>query len=287
MYALLRIHTRSRFLFFLLIGVAIVWVQVLRTSTLGPLTVAFLDVGQGDALFIETPGGRQILIDAGKDRAVLAQLGAMMPLSDRTLDLAIATHPDADHIGGFVFVLPHYDVTTSMETDSVADTKVYAAVQRAAAQAGMARITASRGMRVVADHGVVLEVLAPETGMFDGETNAHSIVARLTYGTTSFLLTGDAPRTVEHALVERDAGLLRADVLKVGHHGSRTSTSERFLAAVAPTLAVISVGGDNRYGHPHEVVLDSLAHFGLPVLRTDEDGAIILKSDGTQIIRSR
>ena len=250
------------------------------------LTVAFLDIGQGDAIFIESPGGAQILIDGGPDRAVLAALGSMMPVYDRSIDLVLATHPDADHIGGLPDVLELFDVNAIVENGGSSETATFGAWQRAGdAEPGASQIGALRGMAIALDKETRLTILFPDRDISTAESNDGSIVARLDYGATSFLFTGDAPQSVEKYLVRLDAASLDVDVLKAGHHGSKTSTSAEFLAATTPEYAIISAGKDNRYGHPHQEVLAALAKAGIETLRTDELGTIVFESDGTRLWR--
>jgi competence protein ComEC len=255
---------------------AIGWVA-LRGLPDGRLHVWFLDVGQGDAILIQAPDGQQILVDGGPSpSALLDQLGAVLPFWDRSLDLVVLTHPDADHISGLIPLLDRYRVATVVDTVAPGD-KAAESWLAATNAAHVSHQAAARGMRLTAG-AVVLTVLSPNDhgAQFDDGNNS-SAVLRLDYGASSALLTGDAEGEAEQAML--DAGLpLRADVLKVGHHGSNASTSPQFLAAVQPRLAVISVGADNRFGHPAPELLQRLK--GIEVLRTDQRGRIELKTDG-------
>ncbi|MBI2097939.1 MAG: MBL fold metallo-hydrolase [Candidatus Vogelbacteria bacterium] len=266
----------------LLIGNVFVW-QTIDGAERGVLTAAFLDVGQGDAIYIEAPNGNQVLIDAGSGRQVLRALGQVMPFSDRSIDLMIATHPDADHIGGFPAVLERFVVGAVMEPGVSSDTAIYRAFRAAVAAEGAKVIAARRGMAIVLGRGAVLEILFPDRDPSGWETNTASIVARLTYGENEFLLTGDTPIKIEKYLLAFDRRALASDVLKAGHHGSDTSSDPSFLAAVRPAYAVISAGQNNRYGHPRETVLESLRRIGAEILRTDESGTIIFESDGIML----
>lgn len=243
--------------------------------------VTFLDVGQGDATLIETPGGTQVLVDGGPNSSVLQVLAKELPLFDRTLDMVIATHPDSDHVGGLSDVLERYTVSqlllTEHEGDSVAATAFYDAAEVEGAVITMAR----RGQVWQLDTDTKLEVLFPETETSAMETNAASIILKLTHGNNCFLLTGDAPKRIEEYLVLAEGENLECDVLKIGHHGSRTSTSEMFLAEVEPRYAVISYGADNRYGHPHVEVTDLLFNERVQVFETAKSGSITFVSDGT------
>lgn len=278
-----RYRFRFGLLLFLLAVNVLVWYAVWREDRRGMLTVAFLDVGQGDAIYIEAPNGNQVLLDAGPDRSVLRQLGRVMPFYDRTLDLLIASHPDADHIGGLPDVLERFGVGGFLESGVESPTAVFRFLQQRLAEKGVERIFARRGMRVVLDRGVAIEILFPDRDPSGWDTNDASIIAKLVYGESVFLLTADAPKKIEDYLIALDAGGLRATVLKAGHHGSRTSTGEIFVAAVRPEYAVISAGRANRYGHPHPEVLSILAAADVNTFRIDESGTIVFKTDGVQM----
>lgn len=244
-----------------------------------PLTVWFLDVGQGDAIFIEMPTGEQVLVDGGRGSAVLAKLGSVMWPWDRSIDVVIPTHPDADHIGGLPGVFERYDVSNVYQSGAVADTDIDRAL-RAAIEAEGAQVLLVSEREAFIFGNVSLDVLSPVRplpGEFVEDRNDESVVVLLTYGDTSVLLTGDAESGAE-ATFGALAG--DVDVLKAGHHGSRTSSSESFLQIVTPEIAIISAGADNSYGHPHPAVLDRLNRAGAKVLRTDLDGDILLRSWG-------
>ncbi len=263
-------------------------VRAIGTERSGVLTVTFLDVGQGDATFIESPSGAQMLIDGGRaDNAVLRRLPEVMGTFDRTIDVVLATHFDSDHIGGLVDVLTRYEVTTIILSDNVNDTPAYDAFMRAVEAEGANVVLARRGQVYDLGRGdagsTTLAVLFPDRSVRELETNTASIIAKLSYGDADVLLTGDAPDTIEEYLVSQDVSLLQSEVLKVGHHGSRTSTAATFVAAVSPSLGIISAGKDNDYGHPHKEVLDTLAAYGVEMKNTAEVGSISLESDGHSI----
>ena len=248
------------------------------------LIFAALDVGQGDALYVESPTGTQILFDAGPPRKVLGQLSRVMPPFDRTIDAIVITNPDLDHIGGFADVLEAYKVEKVFEPGTAGDSKVYQNIKAEIKDRNIPDIVVRRGMRLHLGGGAVIDILFPDRDVSDWTTNDGSVVARLAYGNTSIMLTGDASVDTERIILEENtAARLRSTVLKAGHHGSRTSTSAAFLQAVAPDYAVISTGADNKYGHPHQETLKILNEFGVKILRTDILGAIILKSDGRNV----
>jgi len=260
-----------------------VWYAVLVENKGDVLTVAFLDVGQGDAIFIEAPNGNQILIDGGPNKSVLRELGELMPFYDRSIDMVIATHPDKDHTGGLPSVLEKFKVGVFVETEIVSGTGAYEALEKISTEKEIQKIIAKRGQRIALDKNVYIDILFPDRSTIEWDANTASIVVRLVYGDTSFLLTGDSPKRIEEYITSLDGGWLSASVLKLGHHGSRTSTSEFFLGIVNPQYAVISAGTDNRYGHPHKEVMDMLNQFEIPSLATYESGTIIFESDGENV----
>lgn len=249
----------------------------------GLLCVIFFDVGQGDAIYIESPSGIQMLIDGGRDSNVLRKLGHELDYFDRTLDYVLATHPDADHVAGLVDVLKRYDVEAIILSGNEGDTPVADAFVTASIAEDAQLITARRGQTIDLGAGVVFEILFPDRDVRDVESNTASIVAKLTYGDTEFLLTGDAPKSIEEYLVLAEGAHLQSDVLKVGHHGSRTSTSELFLAEVTPQYAVISAGQDNTFGHPHTEVTDLLFNYGVQIKSTAQNGDVVFMTDGVDI----
>ena len=275
----LKRHWRELALLTLVLLVALVWWQVFNVrQTL--LKVAFLDIGQGDSIYIEAPNGNQVLIDGGPGRQVLRALSSVMPWYDRSLDVVIATHPDADHIGGLPSVLERYQVAAVMDNGQPSNTGTYRAWQAAVAaevKDGAQYLRARRGERFNLGAGISLDILYPYDTPTGKDTNDGSIVARLTYGSQAFILTGDATIKVEQQLLIAKT-LLSAQVLKAGHHGSKTSSSPAFIKAVSPIYAIISAGKNNRYGHPHQITLDNLKAAQAQILRTDEEGSIVCLS---------
>ena len=245
------------------------------------LTFAMLDIGQGDALFIESPTGTQIMFDAGPARKVLGPLARVMSPFDRSIDAIVITNPDADHIGGFLDVLKNYKVGRVFEPGTFNDSKTYQNLEEEIKKQNIPDILARRGMRLDIGGGAMIDILFPDRDVYTWATNDGSIVARLTYGKTSIMLTGDATTKTEKIILgENSPAQLHSTILKVGHHGSRTSTSGEFVRAVAPTYALISDGSNNKYGHPHQETLDTLVQFSAKVFRTDLLGSIIVQSDG-------
>lgn len=235
--------------------------------------VVFLNVGQGDAILI-SQGNYQVLIDGGRtSKELLAHLGRYVPFWDRTIDLIVATHPDADHIGGLPGVLWTYQVNQVLTTGAESDTEISRAFQEAIVAATRHGPTSAfRGTTVTFPQGGELVVeypLAPLSKATNNlDTNEGSIVVRFTYGETSFLLTGDLPHEETLLLDEQPV-----TVLKVAHHGSKYSSSEQFLERIRPKEAVVSVG-KNSYGHPNLGVLERLQKMGTRIHRTDEEGDV-------------
>jgi competence protein ComEC len=258
----------------------------------GRLHIVFLDVGQGDAIFIQTPSGRQVLIDGGPSEPVLlSQLGRQMPFWDRTLDVVILTHPDLDHITGLVAALERYQVDTVIFRQMEIKSEVYEVWLQLLEAEGATVYQGEAGLRVTLDEGVEMAVLHPGAELASesgGDVNDDSVVTRLTWGAVSVLLPGDIKAEVERRLVAQGAPL-RSTVLKAAHHGSCTSTTAGFLGAVEPEVVVISVGADNDFGHPCAEVLERLelalgeVEGTAPVYRTDEHGTVEVITDGARV----
>ncbi|MFH0846082.1 MAG: ComEC/Rec2 family competence protein [Patescibacteria group bacterium] len=265
-----------------------VWYGVLAEERNGLLTIAFLDVGQGDAIFIESPSGKQILLDGGPNGKVLRELSQLMPFYDRTINILIASHPDADHIGGFPEVFKNYEIGEYFNSGVLCDTALCEVLDENIRDEEIEKKILTRGQVIDLGDGAYLEILFPDRDATNFETNLASLVIKLVYGKNSFLLMGDSPKSIEDYLSRLDgnppAGGLDVDVLKLGHHGSKTSSGEYFLGLTSPELAIISVGADNRYGHPSQEVLDSLNNLEIKTLRTDEQGTLIIQSDGKNLI---
>lgn len=248
----------------------------------GLLKIYFFDVGQGDSILIISPNQNQVLIDGGPDNKVLQRLGEIMPFYDRGIDAVIISHPHADHIGGLISVLERYEVKNIIEAKELYNSAEFKAWQEAAKNERANSIEAIVGRVIDLGDGVTLEILHPfESVADDNPKNPHDdgVVIMLRYDDLEVMLTGDMETKVERRLIIARYDL-DADVLKVGHHGSKTSTSEAFLAATTPEAAIIQVGAKNRYGHPAPEVLSRLENFGIRYYRTDTDGDVKLISDG-------
>lgn len=248
-------------------------------GTPGELVVKFFDVGQGDSALLVTPTGKQILIDGGPDTSALRGLGKSMPFFDRSIDLLVLSHPDLDHIGAFPEVLRRYRVGGVLMTGIDEDKPRYREFLTLMQELDIPLLVADPGRDIDLGDGVVLDVLWPRETLFNTQVedaNEASVVLKVQYGSSSILFTGDMGEQEEAEVLASGADL-SADILKIGHHGSRYSTSTGFLLAVDPKEAVISAGKDNTYGHPHPVILERLRHFGVPVRTTAEEGLIEIR----------
>ncbi len=249
------------------------------------MTVAFLNIGQGDAIFIESPNGNQMLIDGGPPSGALSrEIGKLMPFYDRSIDMIMVSNPDKDHLGGFVDLVNSYNVASVIEPGTTGASSEARVLKKEIENKKIKYFSARRGERIMLGDGAYLEVLFPDRDVSGVSTNDGSIVGRLVYGKTSIMFTGDAPQNVEKYLTLLDSKNLKSDVLKVGHHGSRTSSSEEFVGFISPTYAVISDGKGNSYGHPHKETLATLEKFGVDILRTDQVGTIVMESDGEKVV---
>ena len=241
--------------------------------------VWFFDVGQGDAMMIETKSGKQILIDAGPDDSILTKLSEVMWPWDRKIDPIVFTHPDADHIAGAAEILTRYSVGHVYETGALSESSIARMINQEQAQENISTTFVREGDSLRFDD-VVLDVMWPrdiDVVHATNDRNNSSIVIRLVYGQTSILFTGDAEEFSEQIF---SGSIGPIDVLKVGHHGSVSSTSTSLINNIKPRIGIISVGTNNRYGHPHPVILDRLQKQQVQLLRTDREGDILLTTDG-------
>ncbi len=276
--------TQKIVLAILLLTASFAWYAVF-TSSRGVLEVSVLDVGQGDAIFFETPSGAQVLIDGGPGRSVLSQLGAIMPAYDRSIDVVIATHTDYDHLAGLVEVLKNYDVGMVVENGFVASTGMYADWEKLIADKKIKKYAVLAGDRMVFDHGIALDFYGPFVEDFlpmPKKANEVMIVSRLVYGNDSFLFAGDLERGDEVRLANSNLDI-KSTVLKVAHHGSKYANTDLFFQKANPEYAVISVGARNRYGHPTPEALGRIANTHAKLFRTDRDGRVTFESDGTNL----
>jgi len=263
----------------------LVWIAAFSARD-GRLHVTFFETTGGDVILITTPGGRQVLVDGGDSVfGAVRSLGGRLPFWDRTLDLIVLTHPHADHVRGLLAVLDRYRVATVLDSPSRYDSDVYAEWLAAVQHEGAARILAVPGTTIELGDGAVIEVLLAQSEEVAFDPNDRSVVLRLRYGGNSFLLMGDLSSSGERKLIATGADL-RAEVLKVGHQGSKTSSSNELIAAVLPSLAIVPASIGNRYGHPHAEAMDRISALVSPdrVLVTGVRGTVDVASDGRRLV---
>ena len=292
---------RERNILIVLVFFTILFISLSYISTFsGALEVHFLDIGQGDAIFIQTPSHRQILVDGGYGSKVLEQLDRQMPFYDRSIDFVVATHMDADHIGGLVDVLEKFEVGAVLITNIVPPSSIMLAesvendAQNAEFEArdsvvlkfwekvhenGAKLVRVGAGDRFWVDNDIYFDVVWPpnETPTVLSDNNK-SMVMKLVYKNDSFLLTGDMEKFAEYKLAQSSTEV-SVGVLKVAHHGSNSSSVKYFLDKTQAKIAVIQVG-KNPFGHPHEETLERLKKFGMQILRNDLNGIISMYSYG-------
>ncbi|WHX47624.1 ComEC/Rec2 family competence protein [Paenibacillus woosongensis] len=242
----------------------------------GHLRVIFLDVGQGASQLLISPSGKTMLIDAGNNDREQAMLDYLREYGVNRLDIVIGTHPDADHIGGLDRVIDHVDIGEIYMPKIQANTKTFESLLLSIKNKGLKVKTAKAGLVLEWDEDVQVTMVAP-VQTYDDKNNMSAVV-KVVYGNTSYLLTGDAERQSEKDMIESGADL-QADVMLIGHHGSKSSTTLSFLKKAAPQYGVIQVG-ENNYGHPTSTVLDRLSKQGIEVYRNDLHGTVEIASDG-------
>jgi len=271
-----------------LAALAILCVQFFYWQQEPLLKVFVLDVGQGDAILIETPNKYRILVDGGPDSVVLRRIHEVMPLFDSTIHTAIASHNDADHITGLLPALSLFNISNVLIASSSQHIKFDDVTNafREKYQSLQIEKPVQAGDRIYldGDEDLYIEFLHPSSEYKDDDSNSHSLVFKLQYKNTCFIFTGDIPVTVEQEILATySSDFLNCEVLKVAHHGSDTSTDSVFAGTVKPSIALISSGKDNKYGHPHQSVLDTLEKVGAEVYRTDKLGTIQVVSDGEKV----
>ncbi|EPB8178002.1 ComEC/Rec2 family competence protein [Clostridium perfringens] len=245
------------------------------------LMISYIDVGQGDAAYIKV-NGNDILIDAGprsNSKELLEQLKAK---SIDDFELVIATHPHEDHIGGMVDVFKEYEVKAFYSPKITHTTKTYENLVKAVKDEGLKTKELKGGMVIDLGEGAKFEVFTPQKSEYE-ELNDYSPIMKLSFGDTSYLFTGDAEKLAEEEALAKYKTSLDSDVIKFGHHGSSSSSSNAFIEAVSPKYGIISCAKDNKYGHPHRETLDIIKKYNIKTFRTDTDGEIILTSDGKSI----
>lgn len=291
------IKKKYHILFLLTIISILVWIPVISRGFEGNLKVNFFDVGQGDAIFLDFFDGNQILIDGGPDNAIMGRLGNAVPFYDRHIDMIILTHPHKDHVFGLIEVLKRYEVGKVVLPKIDFDSAFYGEFLNTIKAKNIPIEYVSDGDIIKIGDFAEFDFLSPEPaeglqksfstgsesfGVSGQDLNDISLVAKFIYGDTAILFTGDAGVDIENKILEKGYNI-RSDILKVGHHGSKYSTSEEFLEEVSPIYSVIQVGQKNRYGHPTEQTLSRLKEYSSQILRNDVNGDVVFESDGNLI----
>ncbi len=261
---------------FLIIIFIIFWFLIISKEK--PLKLIMLNIGQGDAIYIQTPNGNNMLIDSGRDRTILYEISNVMPLNKKSIDIIEISNPDLDHIGGFPFIMQKYEIKKILSPGVNHNSlDSYNEIQKIAEQEKIEVLRPKSGTKIILDtkNNVTYTILWPEGNVHEWEVNAGSMVGLLEYHGHKILLTGDAPKEVEdQIIIKYKNSLENIDILKVGHHGSKTSTGENLLKVTNPKYALISAGENNRYGHPHPEVTDRLKKFKVKALTTIDSGQI-------------
>ena len=270
---------------FLVVGNILAWKIVFDLSKPEFLEVNFFDI-PGEAILVQTPERNQILIDGGSTSEILEKLSKEIPFWDREIELLILTHPDIDHLGGLLEVLKRYRVKNIIWTGIVKKGTGYEEWKKLIEKEKAKIEIAKAGKRVFCQdcqwEFKIFSPLLSLEGIEFKESNDTSVGGKFIFSKTSFLFTGDLSQTAEEKVLTRDFSL-KSEILKVAHHGSKTSTSEKFLEKVSPQIAIICVDKNNKHGHPHQEVLDRLRKNGVKILRTDLNGDIKIISDGEKI----
>jgi len=252
-----------------------------NNKSVAPLEVNFLDVGQGDATLVQYLGQYQVLVDGGPSgRNLLNEVGKVIPAADKQIEIVVLTHPDKDHLAGLIDLLDSYDVGLFLENGQKAETNIYEELDSKLDEKKIPRQKILEGSKFSIGKNLNFIAYNPDAVVEeDKDRNEQSVVLRMDFGENSFLLTGDAEIETEMDIIS-DGEDIDVDWLKAGHHGSKTSTSEKFLQSVTPRYVIISVGKTNRFGHPHEEVLNRLLEAGAEIMRTDERETIVVECFG-------
>ena len=273
---------RSVFIILLILVSVILGVSIFLDRPSNLMRVSFLDVGQGDSILVEVPNGNQLLVDAGVDSRVLHQLGKSMRWFDRSIDFAIATHADEDHIGGFPAIFEVYKIGKFVIQSTDRNDELLKILQEKEVLFGEELYQGDR-LILDFDREIFVDVFWPPKGEEFSNRNDGSYALKISYGEVEFFLTGDLPESVEEKLVSLYGEKISSDILKAGHHGSKTSSSEIFLSTVKPKYGIISAGKENRYGHPSQEVLDRFSNLNIEIFRTDQEGSVVFETDGFEI----
>lgn len=253
-----------------------------NADTKNSIKISYIDVGQGDSALIQV-NGKNLLIDAGTNESTNKLISYLDKQNIKKLDYVVATHPHEDHIGGMDTVIKKYDIGEFYAPKKLANTKTFESMMNALKSKNLKINVAKAGVNLDLGKNVKCEMIAPNADNYE-DVNNYSAVIKITYGNSKFLFTGDAEKLSEKEILNKNYDI-SADVLKVGHHGSSSSSSKPFLDKVTPKIAIISCGKNNDYGHPHRETMNELTKRKIQVYRTDVDGTIVLRSDGNKIIK--
>ncbi|KND48037.1 MAG: competence protein ComEC [Parcubacteria bacterium C7867-006] len=277
-------YLRWYILVFLIILSTLIWFAVFHENRQGILTFEVLNIGQGDALWIESPTGVQVLVDGGPNNTLMKEISKVMPWYDRHIDMLVVTNPDKDHFEGFISLLKKYSVDVVLEPGTENNTDTYKTLEKEIDDKKIPKVLARRGQVVDLGGGAYLQILFPDRDVSGLSSNDGSLVMKLVYGETTVMLTGDSTEKIEHYLVSMDGEGLKSTILKAGHHGSRTSSSEEYVSAVNPEWTVISSGIKNDYGHPHKETIETMQKLKILTYDTCNNGRIIFVSDGEKFV---
>lgn len=264
----------------LIISAFVLYSVVKHENRKGVLTFAVLDVGQGDALYIESPNGTQVIVDGGPGKALMREINKVVPWYDRNIDMIVVTNPDKDHYEGFIPLIKKYSVRSAMFSGTESVTDEFSYLKKVIVDRGIETLIAVRGQKIDIGSGAYLEIFFPDRDVSGLSPNDGSIIMRLVYGETSVLLTGDTTARIEEFILGLDSVRLKSTIFKLAHHGSKTSNTEDFLNAVDPEWIVISSGLNNSYGHPHKEVVETFENQNVPTYNTCNNGRIVFESDG-------
>jgi competence protein ComEC len=262
-------------IFIVLVSLIFLWLSIDSQSN---FQACFLDVGQGDAELFRTTSGQNILVDGGADNKLLPMLGQCLPWWDRKIDYIFISHYHDDHYAGLVDLLDKYEVKNIITPAEKPDTALYSAWLYALYKYGLLEQTATTGQKYDFGQGIILEILKADD-VVSKNANDDSLVLKIADQQVDYLLMGDLPGEQEEILLKQNNNL-RSEVLKVGHHGSKYSSTDDFLQAVEPQLCIIEVGNDNKFGHPHQDALDRLQKNNCLIKETQDSGTIRVFSDG-------
>ncbi len=275
-------RVRSVYLITLFISLAALFTVLVFASYYPPkpeLEVYFLDIGQGDSILIETPEHVTMLVDAGSDGRVVQQLGAVLPWWQRKIDYILWTHPDHDHYGGFQSVLQKYSIGEALWNGDQDPSAAFQGLLRDVRDRHIPLLKIAQGDVFQWPSGVSLHIVWPPTSYLSKDKNNRSLTGLLSFGSEDFLLTGDLPQAEETLMMSQYPNLT-AEVLKVGHHGSKNSSGSAFLAQLRPQYCIISVGKGNRYGHPAPETLQRLQEARCEIHTTEDEGRMSIATDG-------